>query len=262
MTEAEVIARLMSDLQQGRGGCVATLNIDVVRMLHQRPELWEVWDDKTLILADGMPLVWASRVQGTPLPARVAGSSLIFSLSGAAARNRARVLLLGGSPTVAEEAAAVLTRKNAGLQVAGIICPPFGFDQDPAGMASLREAVVRTKPDIVYACFGFPKQEYVIRYLRETLPATWFLGLGASFNFVSGEVRRAPVWMQRVGLEWSWRLMMEPRRLFKRYIVHDLPFAVQLMLSAIRNRRRHGHETLRQGEPIRFIRPSLTEKLE
>jgi N-acetylglucosaminyldiphosphoundecaprenol N-acetyl-beta-D-mannosaminyltransferase len=125
----------------------------------------------------------------------------------------------------------------------------MGFDRDPDAMAILRETVVRAKPDIVYSCFGFPKQEYVINELRGSLLSTWFLGLGGSLSFISGEIRRAPMWMQKSGLEWSWRLMMEPRRLFKRYIIHDLPFAIRLLVLALWNRKKSAEMPVRQPAP-------------
>lgn len=242
MTEAEVVARLMSDLQQGRGGWVLTLNVDILRLMRERPELRKLSDKMSLVVADGMPLVWASRLQGTPLAARIPGSSLILSLSAAAARSGSKILLLGGSRPVAEKAAVVLTQENPGLRIAGILCPPLGFDQDPASMAALRKALIEVSPDLVYVCLGSPKEIYVIRELRKSLPSTWFLGLGGSVDIISGEIRRAPIWMQRAGLEWSWRLMMEPRRLFKRYIIHDFPFATRLLISAIRNRKQPRRE--------------------
>ncbi len=103
-------------------------------------------------------------------------------------------------------------------------------------MDELRAALIEARPNIVYVCFGFPKQECVTRELRASLPATWFLGLGGSLSIVAGEVSRAPVWVQKIGLEWLWRLAKEPRRLFERYIVHDLPFALRLLGGAVRHR--------------------------
>jgi N-acetylglucosaminyldiphosphoundecaprenol N-acetyl-beta-D-mannosaminyltransferase len=236
VTEAQVVQRIMSDLERGRGGWVVTPNVDQLRILSERVELREMIDEVDLMIADGMPLVWASRIQGTPLPARVAGASLILGLTQAAARTGASIFLLGGSPGAAEAAAVVMQRDNPALKVAGISCPPMGFDQDPVAMGELRAALTLARPDIVYVCLGFPKQELVARELRATLPQSWFLGLGGSLSMVAGDVSRAPIWMQDVGLEWLWRLLKEPRRLFERYIVHDLPFAARLLAGAIRYR--------------------------
>jgi N-acetylglucosaminyldiphosphoundecaprenol N-acetyl-beta-D-mannosaminyltransferase len=242
VTEAEVVARILSDIRQGRGGWVVTPNVDQLRILDQRPELRAVVADATLMIADGQPLIWASRIQREPLPERIAGASLIVSLSAAAARVGAGIFFLGGSPGEAEAAISVLRRDNPELEVAGVLCPSMGFDRDPDALAEVRKALQTANPHIVYTCFGFPKQECVIHELKPFLPSAWFLGLGGSFSIISGRTVRAPRWMQRVGLEWFWRLANEPRRLFARYIIHDLPFALRLLLSAIRNRKPYRHD--------------------
>jgi N-acetylglucosaminyldiphosphoundecaprenol N-acetyl-beta-D-mannosaminyltransferase len=196
-----------------------------------------------------MPLIWASRLQGTPLPARVAGSDLIWSLTERAAREGCSVFLLGGNPGAAEAAAAEFTRRFPALRVAGHYCPPVGFENDPVQAAAIDAMLAAARPDIVYVGLGAPKQERLITRLRPLLPAAWFLGIGISFSFVTGEVRRAPRWMQVAGLEWAHRLVQEPRRLAKRYLVHGLPFAAKLLaVSAWRGVRRRGGSYHPSGE--------------
>ena len=153
------------------------------------------------------------------------------SASASAAADRS-VYLLGGDPGAAEAAAARLCAASPALRVVGIECPPFGFDQDAAAMAALRARLAAARPDIVFVALGSPKQEFVIRDLRAALPAAWWLGVGISFSFVAGEVQRAPRWLQRLGLEWLHRLVQEPRRLARRYLVDGLPFAVALFARA------------------------------
>ena len=228
VTETEVVERIISDLGRGLGGWVVTPNLEHLRILSHQPNLLGIADDASLMIADGMPLVWASRLQGTPLPMRVAGSSLILSLTAAAAKAGCSVFFLGGSPGAAEAASTIFLRDHPGLKVAGTFCPPMGFEKDPAQLDCIKALVLSARPDIVYSCLGFPKQEWLIRELRDFLPTTWFLGLGGSLSMVSGELPRAPGWMQKMGLEWTYRLLLEPRRLFKRYIVHGLPFALRL----------------------------------
>jgi N-acetylglucosaminyldiphosphoundecaprenol N-acetyl-beta-D-mannosaminyltransferase len=236
VTENEVLCRIIEDLNSGCGGWVVTPNLDHMRILKQRPHLLEITGEANLIVADGMPVVWASRLQGTPLPARVPGSDLVCSLTAAAASIGASVFLLGGSPGVAESAAEILSRQNPNLRIAGTLCPPMGFERDPKLVASICEVVTAARPDIVYSCFGFPKQEWMINQLRGRLPSTWFLGVGGSLSMVAGELRRAPKWMQRAGLEWVHRLVLEPRRLFGRYIIQDAPFALRLFSHALYSR--------------------------
>ena len=233
VTEKQVIAQVISSIRDGIGGWIVTPNVDHLRIISERPELLATVNEASLKIADGMPLIWASRVQGTPLPERVTGAGLTASLSAAAAKAGASIFLLGGNPGDGEAAAAVLGRLNPGLKVAGILCPPMGFENDMLQMTEIANALRSAKPDLVYSCFGFPKDPLVITALRPSLPSAWFLGLGGSLAIVSGRTRRAPRWMQRMGTEWLWRLGLEPRRLFRRYIVEDIPFAIRLLGNAL-----------------------------
>jgi exopolysaccharide biosynthesis WecB/TagA/CpsF family protein len=232
LSEDEVVARITAELADGRGGWVITPNIDICRRVRKDPAARDLVRRASLVVADGMPLVWAARLNGDPLPERVAGASLIFTLSAAAAAQGRSVYLLGGALGVPELAAAELARRYPGLRIAGTDSPPFGFDQQPAELAALRDRIVRARPDIVFTGLGFPRQEQVITALAPALPGAWFIGCGAAIPFAAGTLPRAPRWMQQAGLEWSWRLLTEPRRLFRRYLMDDLPFALRLIAIA------------------------------
>jgi len=241
ITEATCVSHVLSELEAGRGGMVVTPNLDHLhRSLHD-VGFAALLSEADLVVADGMPLVWAARLQGTPLPERVAGSNLILSLSRAAAERGKKVFLLGGAPGTAEGAARVLREKNPSLNVVGTLCPPVGFESDPAALAEIIEAVSTARPDIVFVALGSPKQERLIVRLRPLLPGAWWLGVGISFSFLCGDVRRAPLWMQKVGLEWVHRLVQEPRRLFRRYVVVGIPFAAGLLGRALLRRHLYGH---------------------
>ena len=229
LTEEEAISTVLAGLSAGRGGWVITPNLDHLRHFHRAPELRSMFAQADLVLADGMPLVWASRVQNTPLPERVAGSDLIGSLTKAASRRGRSVFFLGGNPGAAETAADRLCDENPRLRVAGTCCPEIGFESEPAGIDDIVKEIEAANPDIVYVGLGFPKQERLIAQIREQFPTTWFLGVGVSLSFVGGDMARAPEWMRGSGLEWVHRLASEPRRLFARYVVHGMPFAVSLM---------------------------------
>jgi len=177
-------------------------------------------------------------VAGTPLPARVPGSDLIWSLSAAAAAAGRTIYLLGGETGVPEKAAEVLRGRYPGLGVAGTDSPPYGFDRSPEAVEAVLANLTAAKPDVVFVGMGFPRQERLIATLTAALPAAWFLGCGASIPFVAGTLRRAPVWMQNAGVEWLHRLVSEPRRLFSRYVRHDAPYAARLMGGAVRTRMR------------------------
>ena len=255
VSEADAIATVLGALESGRGGSVVTPNLDHLRQLAHRPELAALLRSADLVVADGMPLVWASRLQGSPLVERVAGSDLVWSLTAEAALRDRSVFLLGGAPGACEAAEARLRAVYPGARFAGHLCPPFGFEKDEREIDRIREALATTRPDIVYVALGFPKQERLIAYLRGEFPSTWFLGVGFSLSFIAGQSSRAPAWMGRLGVEWLHRLAKEPRRLAKRYLVHDLPFALRLFASTLRERRRRGRTEPAPGPKARVVFP-------
>ncbi len=229
VTEQAAVDFIVNAISVGRGGWVITPNLDQLRQFCQQPALRAMYGQADLVLPDGMPLVWASRLQRTPLVQRVPGSSVIFTLTQAAAQHQFSIFLLGGKPGAAETAAKKLLEGCPGIRIAGTLCPPMGFEQDPAQMTAIRNALTAAQPDIVYVGLGFPKQERLIMQMRTAAPAAWFLGVGISISFVAGDVARAPAWMQRAGLEWLHRMIQEPGRLLRRYAVDDLPFALRLL---------------------------------
>jgi N-acetylglucosaminyldiphosphoundecaprenol N-acetyl-beta-D-mannosaminyltransferase len=234
VTEAEAIAHVLGELRAGRGGRLGTLNTDIFRAATRHPEMNRLITGSSLLVADGMPVVWAAKLQGTPLPERVTGASLVMSLSGAAAQEGRSVYLLGGGPPgVPEQARDALCSRNPTLVVAGVDAPPQGFDCSEAGVDAVCDRVLSAAPDIVYVGLGFPKQERLIARLAPLAPSSWFLGCGAAISFAAGAASRAPRWMQQVGMEWFYRLAREPRRLARRYLIDDLPFAGSLIASRI-----------------------------
>jgi len=229
VTQRRCVEHMLSELEAGRGGWVVTPNLDYLRRLVRDGSFRALCRDADLLVPDGVPLLWASRLRGTPLPERVAGSDLISACAESAARDGRSVYFLGGNPGTAERSAAVLRERIPGLRVAGCLCPPMGFEGDRAQVALLRDRLRAAAPDIVFVALGSPKTEHWIQCLRADLPAAWWVGVGISFSFLAGDVRRAPQWMQRSGLEWAHRLAQEPRRLVRRYLVQGLPFAAQLL---------------------------------
>jgi len=232
VVEGDVVGHVLADLAEGRGGRIITPNVDILRRTSNDAEARHHVRSATVVVADGAPLIWASRMAGRPLPARVPGSDLIWSLSAALGDTGRSVYLLGGEPGTAEIAASVLTDRFPTLVVSGFDSPPFGFDTDPDALDRVCRRATEAKPDLVFVGLGFPKQERLIQRLQETMPSAWFMGCGAAIGFVAGVRRRAPGWMQRTGLEWLHRLISEPRRLMRRYLLHDLPFAVRLLATS------------------------------
>lgn len=232
MTEPQVCKFIVESLHEGRGGVVVTVNLDHLRRVVDVDGYRDLVSGADLVVADGQPLVWASKIQGDPLPARVAGSDLVSSLTSSAADGGKSIFLLGGNPGAAEGAAGVLQRRHPELRVAGWYCPPMGFERDPDEMLKIQESLQAARPDIVYVALGSPKQEILIRDLCEMVPGAWWLGVGISLSFLTGEVDRAPVWLRRIGLEWFHRLLQEPGRLGRRYLIEGIPFAARLAMHA------------------------------
>jgi N-acetylglucosaminyldiphosphoundecaprenol N-acetyl-beta-D-mannosaminyltransferase len=233
LTEEQVIDRVLDGVTMGTGGWICPVNLDVLRQCVESEPVRELVQSADMVVADGMPVLWASRVAGEPLPERVAGSSLTFSLTAAAAERGASVYLLGGSPGAADGAAARLKEQHPMLQIAGTACPPVGFEHDEREMATIERALEAAKPDIVFVGLGFPKQDRLAVRLRERFRGTWFISCGISLSFASGHIQRAPRALQASGLEWLYRLVQQPRRLFRRYLIEGLPFAAKLLLTAL-----------------------------
>lgn len=239
LSERETIARVMESLASGRGGWLATPNLDQLRQAESDPEARALLASADLAVADGMPLVWASRLMGDALPERVAGSDLIFSLSAAAAKEGRRVRLVGGAGDAGARAGIELAHRNPGLAVGTPVHVPMDFDPaDANAVEAVRVAVAADPADLIYVGLGFPKQERLISVLRKDFASTWFVGVGVAISFVAGDVPRAPRLVRSLGLEWAHRLAAEPRRLARRYLVDGLPFAARLFAHALRRRLR------------------------
>jgi N-acetylglucosaminyldiphosphoundecaprenol N-acetyl-beta-D-mannosaminyltransferase len=229
VTEPEVIELVRKAWAAGRGGSIIPVNVDVALTVSRQRDLVSLLDAGSLVVADGAPLEWAARVAGQPLPGRVTGSGLVFSLSEAAAADGRSVFILGGAEGVPQQAAAALCSRFPGLRVAGADSPPFGFDKTEEGVRQTVDAVTAAEPDLVFVGLGFPRQEMLIEQLRQAWPSAWYLACGGGITMAAGIVRRASPLMQRFGLEWVHRLVHEPRRLARRYLRDDLPFAVGLL---------------------------------
>jgi N-acetylglucosaminyldiphosphoundecaprenol N-acetyl-beta-D-mannosaminyltransferase len=203
-------------IAEGRPGYFITANLNYAMLSGNDERLGPVNAAARFILADGMPIVWASRRSGPGLPERVAGSDLIFALSERAARQGHRVFLLGAAPGIADEAARALVARYPDLQIVGIEAPPFRpltDEEETELVARVRAA----RPDILFVAFGQPKGEMWLARNIERLGVPVAAQVGASIDFAAGRVRRAPRWIQRSGLEWAFRLFLEPRRLAMRY---------------------------------------------
>jgi N-acetylglucosaminyldiphosphoundecaprenol N-acetyl-beta-D-mannosaminyltransferase len=232
----QTLDHMFAALAGGRGGWLVTANLDFLRRHVKDPQARALYDRADVTVADGMPLVWAARLQGDELPERVAGSSMLALVAARASSEGRSIYLLGGAPGAAQRAAEILVAQFPGLKVSGTSSPMVSAVPTPEELAPISEELVRLRPDILLVGLGSPKQENLIDALRATLPGSWMIGVGISFSFIAGDVRRAPPWMQKTGLEWVHRLAQEPKRLAHRYLIDDIPFAFSLFWHALRRR--------------------------
>jgi N-acetylglucosaminyldiphosphoundecaprenol N-acetyl-beta-D-mannosaminyltransferase len=242
-----LIEHMFERLRAAEGGWLITANLDFLRRHVKDANARGIYAGADLRVADGMPLIWASRLRGTPLRERVAGSSLVMPLCERAAHEQRSVYLLGGEPAAGKAAAEKLKARYPTLRIAGVSSPWVGAEPTDAELGPIAEALSAARPDIVLVAFGSPKQERVIGKLRASLPGAWWIGVGISLSFIAGHVKRAPELVQALGLEWAHRLVQEPRRLFRRYVIEDIPFAFELFGRAAADRLRAKDEERGSG---------------
>jgi N-acetylglucosaminyldiphosphoundecaprenol N-acetyl-beta-D-mannosaminyltransferase len=216
MTRGQAAEAVMKLIEAGRPSYFITANTHYAMLTAERPELRPVNDRAAFLLADGAPLVWASRRGATPLPERVAGSDLVYDLCEHAARLGHGVYLLGGAEGVADEAARRLVALYPGLRVVGTACPPPG-SLSGEGCCRVIADVRAARPDLLMVALGQPKGELWLAEHLDELGVPACVQVGATLDFVAGRVRRAPRLIQKVGMEWAFRIYTDPARLGPRY---------------------------------------------
>ncbi len=247
VTYAEALDRLVEFAEcPGGAAQVITPNAQHIVLLESDLYLRNIYSDAALLVPDGISLVYAARILGRPLKERVTGVDLFQGLCGRAAERGLRVYLLGGRPGAAEDAAAKLQSINPGLCIAGTFCPAWGFQLREEGQREVESEILAARPHILFVALGAPKQEYWIYEHLDRLGVPLAMGIGGSFEMVSGATRRAPRWVQAAGMEWLFRLALEPRRLWKRYLIGNLQFLLIILKQALRSdaqSRREYHKT-------------------
>ena len=239
----------------GPRGCriAATVNVDFIVNTYYalksrpcRPELAAVLRRAELVIADGMPLVWLSRLLGTPLPERVPGSDLVPLIAERAAKEGRKLYFLGGAEEYTRRAAELLCARHPGLQIE--YSSPF-VKLDAPDAEKLDEEICRRINDsgasILLVGFGNPKQEIWAERNRHRLHCGISMGVGGTFNFLAGSVKRAPGWMQAGGLEWIYRIIQEPRRLWKRYFIGFFQFGFMALAALLNRPAPHGADVVR-----------------
>lgn len=196
------------------------VNVDKLVKASRDQELRKVINDCSLINVDGMPVVWASRLLGKGLKERVAGVDLFEALMARSADKQWRVFLLGAREEVVSRVSEVYRAKYPGLRIVGF---RNGYWTD-SEEADVVEEIKSAKADLLFVAISSPKKELFLGKYQEEMKIPFAMGVGGTFDVAVGKVKRAPLWMQRFGLEWFYRFLQEPRRMFKRYFVDDMAF--------------------------------------
>lgn len=222
LTMNETIKKIDELIKSRKSSYVVTPNVDHIVKLESDNEFKKVYKNADLILTDGMPLIWISKLIGTPIKQKVSGSDLFPEVCKLASEKGYKVFLLGAAEGVADKASKNLQKKYGGLNIVGTYSPSFGFEEKEKEINKIISIINQAKPDILAIGLGAPKQEKFIYKYKEKLNVSILLAIGASIDFEAGNIKRAPKWMQKMGLEWFYRLIKEPKRMVKRYLIDDI----------------------------------------
>lgn len=218
---SDVIDFITDSIKEKKPAYIVELNVDVILKIEKDPELKKACDNASLSLVDGKPLIWISKLLKRPVVEKISGSDLIPIVCENAAKEGHRIYMLGGKKEILKKAINNLENKYEGISIVGACSPPYGFEEDEMQLEKIRKSINQCKPDILFVFFGCPKQEkWVYKHYKEINTIVTLCG-GGTVDFLSGSIIRAPKWMSDHGLEWFFRFLMEPRRLFKRYFIDD-----------------------------------------
>ena len=233
-------------IRRGQPAFFITANLHYAMLTSRHGRLRSVNDEAAFLVADGMPLVWYSRLVGQPLPERVAGSDLIYMLFERAAERGHRVFLLGGAGNVAEEVARISKQRYPGLKIVGVEAPMLS-ELSPEDHQNLIARIRRARPHLMLVALGQPKGELWLAENCQALGVPACVQLGASFDFVAGRALRAPKWIQRIGAEWLYRIWCEPRRMMPRYF-HNAVFLMWAVARDMMSRRERNDAARRRRQ--------------
>jgi N-acetylglucosaminyldiphosphoundecaprenol N-acetyl-beta-D-mannosaminyltransferase len=212
----------------GRPHQLITANLHFMALAKQRPDFMRTIAAADLVLCDGKPLQWASLLQGKPIPTRITGMDLVLTAAELSARRGYHLFFLGGMPRVAERAARAIERLMPGVSIVGTRSLPYG-PIEPDENADILAEIQRLRPHVLFVAKGAPQQEEWIHTHLAALNVPICVGVGGIFNVFAGDVQRAPMWVQWCGMEWAFRLAQEPKRLWRRYLLDDLPLFFSLL---------------------------------
>jgi N-acetylglucosaminyldiphosphoundecaprenol N-acetyl-beta-D-mannosaminyltransferase len=232
----ETIDKIGLLIEKNRSAIIFTPNVQRLIYGIKDKQTEEIYRKADMLIPDGMPLIWASKLLGVPLKEKVSGSDLLPLFCQSASILGHKMYFLGADPGVAEEAKNILTDKYPGLQIVGTYSPPFGFEKKDAEIRKIKGMIKEKNPHVLFVGLGFPKEERFLWKYRDDFQVPVSIGIGATFDFITGKQKRAPKWMQNCGMEWFYRLCHDPRRLWKRYLFGNSLFVFLIFKEFIRTK--------------------------
>lgn len=218
----ETLSAIDKMISFGKKSYIVAINVDVVMKIENDPYLKKITDNADMVLVDGKPLIWIAKYYKRPVKAKISGSDLVPLLCKRALDKGYSIFIIGGKDGVAVQAKKNLERDLPGIKIVGTYAPPFGFEKNEKELEKINEMISSAHPDLLIACFGCPKQEKWIFENYQKYDAKVSVCAGATVDFLAGNVKRAPRWMSEHGLEWFYRFLKEPKRMFKRYFIDDV----------------------------------------
>lgn len=219
---AETLDAIDNMINDSKKHYVVAINVDVVMKIEKDAYLKKITNGADMVLVDGKPLVWIAKWHKHPVKEKISGSDLVPLLCQRAAEKKYSIFIIGGKDGIADKAKRNLEMKLPRINIVGTYAPPFGFEKNEKELNKINQMISEAKPDVLIACFGCPKQEKWIYENYQKYDAKVSICAGATVDFLAGNVTRAPKWMSEHGLEWFYRFLMEPKRMFKRYFIDDV----------------------------------------
>ncbi|WP_242850132.1 WecB/TagA/CpsF family glycosyltransferase [Clostridium polynesiense] len=210
-----------------------TVNVDHIVKMQEDKEFFNIYKEADYITADGVPIIWASKVIKKPIKEKLSGSDIIPVILPMIEEKQYKMFFLGAAEGIAQQAADTIKSQYKNIQIVGTYSPSYGFEKNIEENARIINMIKKAQPDLLLVGVGAPKQEKWIYKYKNDYNVPLSIGIGATFDFIAGNIKRAPKWMQRSGLEWFWRFMQEPKRLFRRYFIEDTQF-IKILIKEIR----------------------------
>lgn len=218
----EALSAIEDMVKVGERKYVVAINVDVVMKIENDSYLKKIIDNADMVLVDGKPLIWISKIHKKPVKAKISGSDLVPLLCTEAAQKGYSLFIIGGKDGIAEKAKLRLKQQHPNINIVGTYAPPVGFEKDEAELEKINSMISEKQPDLLIACFGCPKQEKWIYENYQKYDAKVSICAGATVDFLAGNINRAPKWMSNHGFEWFYRFLQEPKRMFRRYFIDDV----------------------------------------